>query len=76
LAARTAARGDAQSPVVNHLTGFAGPSPGHPPEGATPTAISGIKINTSPTDFRPYQQMQLGKFNGKNFEPFGDVIGD
>jgi branched-chain amino acid transport system substrate-binding protein len=38
------------------------------------TSLPGVKINTSPTDFRPYQTMQLGKFNGTNFEPFGEVI--
>ncbi|HEX8111120.1 MAG TPA: ABC transporter substrate-binding protein [Kofleriaceae bacterium] len=34
----------------------------------------GIAINTSPTDFRPFQQLQLARFNGNNFEPFGEVI--
>jgi len=35
----------------------------------------GIVINTSPTDFRPYEQLQLGRFNGNNFDTFGDVLG-
>ena len=34
----------------------------------------GIEINTSPTDFRPFQQVQLARFNGNNFDPFGDVL--
>ena len=34
----------------------------------------GIMINTSPTDFHPFQQLQFGKFNGNNFETFGEVI--
>jgi len=39
-----------------------------------PIALNGIKVSTSATDFRPYQQMQLGKFNGKSFEAFGEVL--
>ena len=34
----------------------------------------GILVNTSPTDFRPYQQMVMAKFNGNNFVPFSDII--
>jgi branched-chain amino acid transport system substrate-binding protein len=34
----------------------------------------GIEINTSPTDFHPFQQLQLARFNGNNFDPFGEVI--
>jgi branched-chain amino acid transport system substrate-binding protein len=34
----------------------------------------GIVINTSPTDFRPFSQMVMAKFNGNNFVPFGDII--
>ncbi len=34
----------------------------------------GIVVNTSPTDFHPFQQLQLARFNGNNFEPFGEVI--
>jgi branched-chain amino acid transport system substrate-binding protein len=33
-----------------------------------------IDINTSKTDFRPFSQMRLARFNGTNFEPFGQVI--
>jgi branched-chain amino acid transport system substrate-binding protein len=39
-----------------------------------PVLIQGIEMNTSATDFRPIQQMQLRRFNGTNFEPFGEVI--
>jgi branched-chain amino acid transport system substrate-binding protein len=35
---------------------------------------AGIVINTSPNDFHPFQQLQLARFNGNNFEPFGEVI--
>jgi branched-chain amino acid transport system substrate-binding protein len=36
--------------------------------------IPGIKINTSPTDFFPIEQMQMMKFDGKTWERFGPVI--
>lgn len=39
-----------------------------------PVLIEGIELNTSATDFRPIQQMQLRRFNGTNFEPFGEVM--
>jgi len=38
-----------------------------------PTIVDGILINTSPTDFHPYSEMQLSTFNGTNFEPFGGI---
>ena len=40
-----------------------------------PLLLPGITINTSPTDFFPVQQAELAKFNGKQWELFGDVIG-
>ena len=39
-----------------------------------PMLLPGIIISTSATDFAPIKQMQLSKFDGKTFEPFGDVI--
>jgi branched-chain amino acid transport system substrate-binding protein len=39
-----------------------------------PVLIEGIDISTGATDFRPIQQMQLRRFNGTNFEPFGEVM--
>ena len=39
-----------------------------------PVLIDTIEVNTSPTDFRPIQQMQLRRFNGTNFETFGEVM--
>jgi branched-chain amino acid transport system substrate-binding protein len=41
-----------------------------------PIALDGIKVNTSATDFRPFSQMQLGRFNGKNFEAFGELLSE
>jgi branched-chain amino acid transport system substrate-binding protein len=39
-----------------------------------PTALPGIKINTSPTNFYPIRQMQLSRFTGTTWELFGDVL--
>jgi branched-chain amino acid transport system substrate-binding protein len=36
--------------------------------------VPGIKIKTSATDYSPINQLQLVKFNGQRFEPFGSVI--
>ena len=36
--------------------------------------LPGIKINTSPTDFFPIEQMQLMRFDGKRWKLFGSVI--
>jgi len=33
-----------------------------------------IRVNTSPDDYFPIEQMQLMKFNGEAWELFGDVI--
>jgi branched-chain amino acid transport system substrate-binding protein len=33
-----------------------------------------IEINTAANDFRPFSQMRLARFNGTNFEPFGQVL--
>jgi branched-chain amino acid transport system substrate-binding protein len=40
----------------------------------TGMALPGIKINTSPTDFYPIEQMQMGKFEGETFKPFGPTL--
>jgi len=39
-----------------------------------PMVIPGIKVNTSPTDFYPIQSVQMHRFKGESFEPFGEVI--
>jgi branched-chain amino acid transport system substrate-binding protein len=38
------------------------------------TLLPGIKINTGPDDFAPIEAMQLARFNGQQYELFGDVI--
>ncbi len=39
-----------------------------------PLLLPGIAINTSPTDYRPVKQMQPIRFNGRNWDMFGDLI--
>jgi branched-chain amino acid transport system substrate-binding protein len=34
----------------------------------------GIEVNTSATDYRPFSQVRLARFNGKFFEQFSDVM--
>jgi branched-chain amino acid transport system substrate-binding protein len=36
----------------------------------------GIRITTSPTDYQPIKQLFLIKFNGKDWVPLGQVIGE
>jgi branched-chain amino acid transport system substrate-binding protein len=40
---------------------------------ALPLFIPGIKINTSPTDYHPIQQLQLVRFDGERWVPFGEI---
>ena len=37
--------------------------------------LPGIRINTSPTDFYPIEQVQLARFDGKTWVRFGEVLG-
>jgi ABC-type branched-subunit amino acid transport system substrate-binding protein len=37
--------------------------------------LPGVKINTGPTDFAPIESMQLIRFDGKEYQRFGEVIG-
>ncbi len=36
--------------------------------------LPGIKMNTSPTDYYPLEQLQLVRFSGERYEPVGPVI--
>ena len=38
--------------------------------------LPGIKVNTSPTDYYPVQQLQLMRFDGKRWVRFGDLVYD
>ncbi len=38
------------------------------------TLLPGIKINTSPTDFAPIEQLQMMRFKGEKWDLFGEII--
>jgi branched-chain amino acid transport system substrate-binding protein len=40
-----------------------------------PLLLPGIRLNTSPDDHHPIEQLQLVKFDGKGWQPFGPVLG-
>lgn len=40
-----------------------------------PMLLPGIHLHTSPTDFAPIEAIQLGRFDGKRYVEFGDVLG-
>jgi branched-chain amino acid transport system substrate-binding protein len=40
-----------------------------------PMLLPGIEINTSPTDYYPIKQVQLMKFDGRQWVRFGEVLG-
>jgi branched-chain amino acid transport system substrate-binding protein len=39
-----------------------------------PMLLPGIKVNTSPTDHVPVDQMQFMRFNGKTWDRFGELL--
>jgi branched-chain amino acid transport system substrate-binding protein len=39
-----------------------------------PTLLPGIRLNSSPTNYRPVRQMQLQRFTGRTFERFGTLM--
>jgi branched-chain amino acid transport system substrate-binding protein len=39
-----------------------------------PTLLPGIRINTSPTDHRPFKGLQLAHWDGKTWVRFGNII--
>ena len=41
-----------------------------------PMLLPGIKVNTSPTNYRGFNQLQLQKFDGKRWAAFGEIIGE
>jgi hypothetical protein len=40
-----------------------------------PMLLPGIKIKTSPDDYFPIEAMRLQRFNGENWQLFGETIG-
>jgi ABC-type branched-subunit amino acid transport system substrate-binding protein len=41
-----------------------------------PMGLPGTRVNTSPENYFPIRQMQLSRFNGENWEPFGELMSD
>jgi branched-chain amino acid transport system substrate-binding protein len=41
-----------------------------------PMLLPGVKVNTSPTNYRGFNQLQLEKFDGKRWVQFGEIIGE
>jgi hypothetical protein len=41
---------------------------------ALPMLLPGIKLNTSPTDYFPIEQMQLMRWSGKQWIRFGELL--
>ena len=39
-----------------------------------PMLLPGITIDTSPTDFAPIKQVQMERFDGEHFVPFGPIL--
>ncbi len=39
-----------------------------------PMLLPGIKVNTSPTDFFPIEQLQMARFDGKEWKLFGPIL--
>ena len=39
-----------------------------------PMMLPGIKVNTSPTDYYPVEEMQMMRWNGKQWIRFGEII--
>jgi branched-chain amino acid transport system substrate-binding protein len=43
---------------------------------AHPLLLPGVKIDTSPTDHYPIQQVQLARFDGEKWVRFGDLLSE
>jgi len=41
---------------------------------AHPLLLPGIRVNTSPTDYRPLEQLQLVRWDGRQWQRFGSII--
>jgi hypothetical protein len=41
-----------------------------------PLLLPGIKVNTSPDNFRTIRKLQLVRFDGEKWAPFGGLIDD
>jgi len=41
-----------------------------------PMLLPGMRVNTSPTDYRPLKQMQVVRFDGKRYVPIGELLSE
>jgi len=41
-----------------------------------PLLLPGMSVSTGPDDYLPFQQLQLRRFNGKSWVPFGGILDD
>jgi hypothetical protein len=41
---------------------------------AVPMLLPGVKVNTSPDDFYPIEQLQMSRFDGTHWVLFGELI--
>jgi branched-chain amino acid transport system substrate-binding protein len=41
-----------------------------------PLLLSGVTVNTDKDDYLSFQQLRLRRFNGKNWEGFGELLDD
>ncbi|UEM13980.1 ABC transporter substrate-binding protein [Bradyrhizobium barranii subsp. barranii] len=41
-----------------------------------PLLLPGMSVSTAPDDYLPFQQLQLRRFNGKSWVPFGGILDD
>lgn len=41
-----------------------------------PLLLPGMSVSTGPDDYLPFQQLQLRRFNGKSWVPFGEILDD
>jgi len=41
-----------------------------------PMLLPGVKVNTSPTNHRFINQLQLERFDGKRWAPFGEILSE
>ena len=39
-----------------------------------PVLLPGITISTAPSDLRPIKEMRLIQFDGRTWQPIGDVV--
>ena len=39
-----------------------------------PVLLPGMTLNTSPTNYSPIRQMQLARFDGESWRPYGELF--